>query len=138
MSNTALPYEYEVYATYETSGNLEDLKFHELIDTLNSELRVVKNREFYLMSPQEAYKLLESIAYISGTLDRLHIANPEALEKNKQNVKKPRIDFYECGLKDGEVLEFIEDPSVKVVICGKNKVMYNNVMRSLTDIVREI
>lgn len=34
LSTTALPYDYEVYATYETSGNLEDKKLHRLIDSL--------------------------------------------------------------------------------------------------------
>ena len=36
LSTTALPYEYEVYATYETSGNLEDKKLHKMIDNLNN------------------------------------------------------------------------------------------------------
>lgn len=41
LSTTALPFEYEIYATYETSGQLEDKKLHELIDTLNPKLRNV-------------------------------------------------------------------------------------------------
>ena len=48
LSTTALPYEYEVYATYETSGSLEDKKLQKLIDNLNPDLRVSKNREFLL------------------------------------------------------------------------------------------
>ena len=67
LSTTALPYEYEAYATYETSGNLEDKKLHKLIDNLNPDLRVSKNREFFMMSPDEAYELLETIALISET-----------------------------------------------------------------------
>ncbi|MBP5208352.1 MAG: GIY-YIG nuclease family protein [Clostridia bacterium] len=35
LSTTALPYDYEVYATYETPGNLEAKKLHKLIDNLN-------------------------------------------------------------------------------------------------------
>lgn len=31
LSTTALPFEYEIYATYETSGQLEDKKLHELM-----------------------------------------------------------------------------------------------------------
>ena len=31
LSTTALPYDYEIYATYETSGNLEDKKLHKMI-----------------------------------------------------------------------------------------------------------
>ena len=27
LSTTALPYDYEVYATYETNGNIEDKKY---------------------------------------------------------------------------------------------------------------
>lgn len=58
LSTTALPYDYEVYATYETSGSLEDKKLHNLIDNLNSDLRVSKNREFFVMAPEDAYELL--------------------------------------------------------------------------------
>ena len=71
LSTTALPYEYEVYATYETQGNLEDKKLHKMIDNLNKDLRVSKSREFFIMSPQEAYELLEAIATISGTTAKL-------------------------------------------------------------------
>lgn len=68
LSTTALPYGYEVYATYETSGKLEDKKLHKMIDNLNPDLRVTSNREFFVMTPQEAFELLEAIATISGTL----------------------------------------------------------------------
>lgn len=70
LSTTALPYEYEVYATYETNGNLEDKKLHQLIDDLNADLRVSKNREFYVMTPEQAYQLIEAIAIISGSTNK--------------------------------------------------------------------
>ena len=54
LSTTALPYEYEIFATYETSGKLEDKKLHKLIDNLNPDLRVSKNREFFVMSAEDA------------------------------------------------------------------------------------
>ena len=59
LSTTALPYEYEIYAVYETPGKLEDKKLHKLIDNLNPDLRVSKNREFFVMAPEDAYELLE-------------------------------------------------------------------------------
>ena len=71
LSTTALPYEYELYATYETSGNLEDKKLHKMIDNLNPDLRVTKTREFYILSPEQAYEVLEAIAVISGTKEKL-------------------------------------------------------------------
>lgn len=32
LSTTALPYPYEIFATYETPGKLEDKRLHKLID----------------------------------------------------------------------------------------------------------
>lgn len=40
------------------------------VDTTNDKVRV---REFYLISPEDAYELLEDIAIISGTKERLHL-----------------------------------------------------------------
>ena len=71
LSTTALPFEYEVYATYETSGSIEDKKLHELIDFLNPGLRVANNREFFYMSAEDACGMLETIAIISGTQDKI-------------------------------------------------------------------
>lgn len=136
LSTTALPYDYEVYATYETSGNLEDKKLHKLIDKLNSDLRVSKNREFFIMSPEDAYELLETIAFISGTSDKLNKVHKELLIDKHQTIKKPKIDFYKCGLKNGDILEYINDSSVKVTICSNNKAIYNEEITSLTNVVR--
>ena len=85
LSTTALPYDYELFATYETSGNLEDKKLHKMIDNLNPDLRVSRNREFFVMTPQQAYELLESIAIISGTSNKLKKVKvmPEKIQKTK-------------------------------------------------------
>ena len=136
LSTTALPYEYEIYATYETSGKLEDKKLHKLIDNLNPELRVSKNREFFIMSPEEAYELLETIAIISDTIDKLSHKNIK--EPSNQIVRRPNINFYECGLKDGDELIYIDDPSIKVYVQDKHKVIYHEEITSLTGIVKRI
>ena len=99
LSTTALPYEYEVYATYETSGNLEDKKLHKMIDNLNPDLRVSSNREFFVMSPQEAYELLEAIAVISGTKDKLK--KVKVAPAKKQVVRRPPVNFVKCGIPMG-------------------------------------
>ena len=124
LSTTALPYDYEVYATYETAGNLEDKKLHKLIDNLNPDLRITKSREFFIMSPEDAYELLESIAIISGTTDKLKRVKID--ESKKAKIKKPPINFKECGIPIGAELVFIENPEVKEVVCDDRKVKYNN------------
>lgn len=130
LSTTALPYDYEVYATYETSGNLEDLKLHKMIDNLNPDLRVTANKEFFIMTPQEAYELLEAIATISGTKDKLK--RVKIVEVKKQAVKKPPINFKKCGIPMGAELVFTEDPTVKVTVVSDRKVQWNEEETSLS------
>lgn len=73
-----IPFAFRAYAVYEVESNLTDLVLHDLIDKLNPDLRSIENfdgkerkREFYAMSPEDAYSLLECIAKISGTENRL-------------------------------------------------------------------
>ena len=68
-----IPFAFRVYATYEVQSRLSDKKVHSIIDKLNPNLRSIDNfkgqkrvREFYAMSPDDAYSLLEAIAEING------------------------------------------------------------------------
>lgn len=132
LSTTALPYEYEIYATYETSGNLEDKKLHKLIDNLNPDLRVSKNREFFVLEPEDAYELLESIATISGTKDKLN--KVKIIATKKQHIRKPPVNFAKCGIPVGAELVFVEDPTVVVTVASERKVQYNDEITSLSAI----
>ena len=138
LSTTALPYEYEIYATYETSGKLEDKKLHKMIGQLNPELRVSKNREFFLMSPDEAYNLLEAIAVISGSKDKLkkEKATDDIEDDSDLKVRKPPINFSKCGIPIGAELVYIDDPSIKVIVVDDHKVQYGDELTSLSAIAR--
>lgn len=131
LSTTALPYEYEVYATYETSGNLEDKMLHKMIDQLNDNLRVSKNREFFVMTPQEAYELLEAIATISGTKVKLTLVKGKG-NGSIQPIKRPAINFLKCGIPVGAELVFIDDPEVKVYVQDEHKVLWDEEITSLS------
>ena len=132
LSTTALPYEYEIYATYETSGNLEDKKLHKLIDNLNSELRVSKNREFFVLEPEDAYELLESIAIISGTKNKLK--KVKIVPAKKQQIRKPPVNFAKCGIPLGAKLVYVEDPTIIATVVSERKVQYNDEITSLSAI----
>lgn len=153
LSTTALPFEYEIYATYETSGQLEDKKLHELIDTLNPKLRLAKNREFFAMSAEKAYRLLEAIAIISGSADKLKREVQIQSEAAPNNTRKqshysgssgrkqrPAINFQKCGIPVGAELVFIDDDSVRVTVVDteKNKVEYNGETTSLSPLAEKL
>lgn len=137
LSTTALPYDYEVYAAYETPGKLEDKKLHKLIDNLNPDLRVSKNREFFIMAPEEAYSLLEAIAMISGTQDKLCKLKTTA-GSTAVKTKRPAINFSKCNIPHGAELVFVDDPSVVVVVAADRKVQYNNELTSLSAVAKSI
>lgn len=151
-SNSGLPDPYHVYATYKVKKRLEDLKLHKLIDSLDSDLRHTKNKEFYEMSPEKAYAILSAIAEINGDEDLL-VLNPyhddyftkdEPKSKNKNDDKddksekkkprKPPVNFAKCGIPVGAELVFIEDPSVVCTVYNDRKVQYNGKITSLSAI----
>ncbi|WP_368370559.1 GIY-YIG nuclease family protein [Ruminococcus sp. RTP21484sp1_RTP31023st1_H8_RTP31023_210422] len=153
LSTTALPFEYEIYATYETSGQLEDKKLHELIDTLNPKLRLAKNREFFAIPAEKAYRLLEAIAIISGSAEKLKRVAPIQGEASASSSRRqthssgssgrkqrPAINFQKCGIPVGAELVFIDDDSVRatVVDAEKNKVEYNGETTSLSPLAEKL
>ena len=97
-----IPFAFRAYAIYEVDKPLTDKELHKLIDRLNPDLRTIDNfdgkervKEFFLMSPEDAYAILESIAKISGTIDRLKRVKPEGHEIEDEKVaeenQKPAV-----------------------------------------------
>ena len=85
------PFAFRLYAYYEVESRLTDIKLHELIDRLNPSLRSVeevegktRKREFYHMTPADAFSILSSIATINGMEDRLILVEPSAREMREE------------------------------------------------------
>ena len=79
-NSECIPFAFRIYATYEVEERLTDLRLHSLIDQLNPNLRSIDNvdgkkrvREFYAMSPEQAYSILETIAVLGGRKERLKL-----------------------------------------------------------------
>lgn len=80
-----IPFAFRVYATYEVTSRLSDVKIHEIIDRLNSDLRAIENfdgkkrvREFYAMTADLA-KIL--------TGKKIGIAGPAFFKYNGENLQ---------------------------------------------------
>lgn len=118
-----IPFAFRVYATYEVDERLKDLRVHEMIDRINPNLRSIETvdgkkrvREFYIMSPEDAYLIFKTIAEISGQMDRLHLyeMNEEqrAAEETAQEVeeesreRKTPFSFDMVGINPGDKVVF--------------------------------
>ena len=82
-ASTCIPLSFRIYATYEVSTDLADIKLQAIIDQLRPDLRAIetcggkpRTREFYQLSPEEAYSLLEAMAEIHGCKDKLKKYQP--------------------------------------------------------------
>lgn len=108
LSNTSLPFPFEIYAYYEIpkiSGSMPDKKLHEVIQTLNPDLRLAQNREFFEIAPWDAYNILESMAIIHNRLDKLH--------RNKDNEYGSEANNEEINEEYTVELHFPHNSSIR-------------------------
>lgn len=148
-----IPFAFRAYAVYEVDSNLTDLVLHDLIDRLNPDLRSIENfdgkerkREFYAMRPEEAYSLLECIAKISGTEERLKKMAPEgheildeetAAEVAKESKRGP-FKFSEVGIPVGAVIKYVNDESVEAIVVDDRHISYKGITTSVSALAQEL
>ena len=123
-NNECIPFAFRIYATYEVEKRLTDLKLHALIDQLNPNLRSIDEvdgkkrvREFYAMSKEQAYSILETIAILGDRKDRLHLYEPTAIERQSeelaQDIEEQHIErmapftFSKCNIPVGATITFV-------------------------------
>lgn len=148
-----IPFAFRVYAIYEVNSELTDKELHNLIDNLNPDLRTIETfdgkkrvKEFYAMSAEDAYSILESIAKISGTTACLKRLTPEGhevldeqtAEEVKEEARRGPFRFSEVGIKPGEKVVFIEDSSIQPVVIDDRHIEYNGQTTSLSALAVQI
>lgn len=149
----ALPYAFRAYATYDVDHKLTDKALHELIDQLNPDLRTIetfngqkRTKEFFEMAPEDAYAILEAIARISGTSDRLHRVTPTGeqieeereAEETREASRKPPFRFSMVGLKPGDRVVFTGDPEKVATVVDDRRVEYEGVTTSLSALAEQL
>lgn len=150
----AIPFAFRVYAVYKVNSALTDKELHKLIDMLNPDLRTIENfdgkervKEFYAMSPEDAYSLLECIAKISGTQDMLCRFTPEGhevldeqiAEEVKQAVRRGPFRFSACNIPVGSVIKLIDDKlDAQAVVVDDRHVEYQGETTSLSALAQRL
>lgn len=149
------PFAFRCYATYKVNHRLSDLKLHTIIDKLDPTLRSIDTvdgkkriREFYAMSAEDAYALLEAIAQINGLEENLKLWDMTKDEIKQKNLseeinseKKDRLSnfrFSYCNLKEGDVISSLENPEIKATIIDNNHITYNGMTYTLSGLAKEI
>lgn len=148
-----IPYAFRVYAIYEVESDLTDKELHKLIDSLNPGLRTIETfdgkqrvKEFYAMSAEDAYSLLECIAKISGTTERLKKMKPEGHEVEDEIVaeevraesRRGPFKFSECKIPVGSEIVFIDDDTVVATVLDDRHILYKGQTTSLSALAQEL
>lgn len=148
-----IPYAFRVYAVYEVDSKLSDKKIHAIIDKLNPDLRSIENfdgkkrvREFYAMSPEDAYSILEAIAEIHGCTDKLKLVTmseaEQAAAEEAEEIEaehKERLSpfaFSKCGIEIGEVIEYSANPQITCKVVGDKTVEHEGETYSLSALAK--
>ena len=148
-----IPFAFRVYAIYEVESKLTDKELHKLIDTLNPDLRTVETfdgkervKEFYAMSAEAAYSLLECIAKISGTLHRLKRTEPEGheildekiAEEVRVNSKRGPFRFDTCGITPGSIITYIDDNTITAKVIDDRHIEYDGETTSVSALAQKL
>ncbi len=148
-----IPFAFRVYAVYKVNSALTDKELHKLIDKLNPDLRTIENfdgkervKEFYAMSAEDAYGLLECIAKISGTLDRLQRLTPEGHEildeqiasEVRETARRGPFRFSECNISVGGEIVFIEDETIKATVVDDRHIEYKGETTSVSALAQKL
>ena len=157
--STAVPFAFRIYATYEVDSALSDKKLHSILDTLNPELRSreeingkIRVREFYAMTPEDAYSILEAIAEINGYKHRIKRWKATAEEENDEKMaqeiseahreKLAPFAFSMCNIAVGEEIEFWPNTAkASGIICtvaDDKHVKYEDKIWSLTALAQNL
>ena len=152
LSNkSAVPYAFRCYAIYLVNKRLSDKVLHNMIDQLNPELRTVDNidgkrrrREFYEMTPEQAYNILEAIATITNTENKLKRITEtkrdreEAKKAECDRQQRPPFRFSMIGLKPGDKVYYKKNKNVIAIIVDDFHVKYGDITYSLSSLAKEL
>lgn len=146
-----VPFAFRVYATYEVNSRLSDLKIHEIIDKLNPNLRSIENfggkkriREFYAMSAEDAYSLLEAIAGIHGCTEKLKKILPTETDEIAEEIetevqeRAENFSFHNCDIPMGAVLSYVNDSTVTCTVVDGRMIEYNGKRMYLTGLAKHL
>lgn len=102
-----------------------------MIDKINPNLRSIdtfngkpRKKEFYALTKETAYNIFESIASVSDTLNRLHLAECEINVPKEEAIAVDKIDY--------DMQTFLSNKSQSIIE------LYNKISNAITKQISEI
>ncbi len=146
------PFAFRKFATLHVASRLADKQIHKLIDTFKPELHAIEKvngklrvREFFAMSATEAVAILKMIGSIYDEEPEIYARNKDEQKENKiasdtaiATERRSPFSFYKCGIKDGEEIVFVCDPSIICYVAGEREIIYQDEKTSLSALAQKL
>lgn len=139
LSGSGLPYDYEIYCTYEIPASPKaDKSLHRLIQMLNPNLRITPNREFFDMAPEVAYKMFEEMAVMHGREDKLKLYKNDEIDKEESHKRGEPFSFTKCQIPIGSMIIYIYDETITAKVVDDRKIEYQGEIMYMTTLAKKL
>lgn len=139
LSGSGLPYDYEIYCTYEIPASQKaDKSLHRLIQMLNPSLRITPNREFFDIAPEVAYKMFEEMAVIHEREDKLKLYKNDEIDKEESHKRGEPFSFTKCQIPVGSEIVYVHDESVVAKVIDDRKIEYQGEIMYMTTLAKRL
>lgn len=148
-----IPLSYRCYAVYEVDNpQLCEKHIHSLIDAVDDSLHAreqlsngrLREREFFRISPETAYRIFNNVAALRGDLEKLRLYAPTQEQAQEEELaaspaKRGNNSFSLLGLPTGEKIFFLFDDSISANVSdNKNLVEYQGDQYSVSALARKL
>lgn len=108
--------------------------------------RVNQSREFFRVDVDQVLPILklmthmnegDATAEVSDEIQQ-DLKDEDVAALAKQRARRPPLDYFAMGMKEGDELVFDADPSVRVTVAESKKVSYKGVVQSLTSVTKKL
>ena len=139
---------YHELSTFNLSTSYTTIKYneaekliHRSIDRI-SKLRINSSREFFNIAPEKAYEILQDIALLLDDAEvKLYGDNVVNETTTSTGIKRQvgeRFDFYSRGIKDGDIISFVDDQSITAIVINSRQVLFENEKWYLSPLAKEL
>ena len=119
-------------------------KIEKALHTAFAPNRINANREFFQIKPEQAMAILELFnredvtQEITEEIDNDLTSDDKSASEKIRSSRRPPLNFFDMGMKKGDVLVYVKNPSVTVEIADEKKVVYQGELFSLTGVTKKL
>ena len=135
---------FKKFASYEIApipGAMPDKLVHKIIQSINPNLRLNENKEYFIWEPESAYKFFESMARLHGCEDKLVRYDgdtPVTPPSPPTSGKLPATNLAKMGIPVGTVLHYKADPQITCTVYNHKKVLYQGEVYSMSQLAQHL